>query len=494
MHFYPQYEGNYEEGWRSTSKTPVVVPYHYDANGAGIPIPAAARNVAGPTVAATLATLSQRLSLLAGRVGQLNESSDVQNLQHAYGFYTDRMMWDDVADLFSSDGTAEFGLQGVYVGKASIRRALNQFGETLREGQLNDQAQLETIVAVAPDGHTARAYGIQLGMLSSSGAGQWTESLFDNEYVKEDGVWKIRRLRIYPRLITDYYAGWHKSALRAPGPGKEFPADRASTQHHGIYPEAYFPAIPYAHPTQPTLNSPTNSVPDSRAANAPATLQALTNRIADVERGVAVAEAYDGAENVSNAYGYYIDEFKWVDCADLFAREGWKELSYIGTYVGLDHVRDSMTLRYGSNGRTGKQMTLHQKAQPVVHAAPDGKSARIRERLLQLNSVTDAPGSYIGGIYENEIVLEDGVWKIAGMDLDYTWSATYNTGWAHAQAEESRRYAPAPGAVLPLAPDRPLRGVVLPPFPRIVDVPFHYRNPVSGRTPPVLLLPSELAP
>ena len=40
--------------------------------------------------------------------------------------------------------------------------------------------------------------------------------------------------------------------------------------------------------------------------------------------------------------------------ANLFAKDGWKELSYIGTYVGRDaRVRDSVKMRYGNrNGRT----------------------------------------------------------------------------------------------------------------------------------------------
>jgi hypothetical protein len=35
--------------------------------------------------------------------------------------------------------------------------------------------------------------------------------------------------------------------------------------------------------------------------------------------------------------------------------------------------------------------------------------------------------------------------------------------------------------------DRPLRGSIAAPFPKVYTVPFHYKNPVSGRVPPVLL-------
>jgi hypothetical protein len=83
-------------------------------------------------------------------------------------------------------------------------------------------------------------------------------------------------------------------------------------------------------------------------------------------------------------------------------------------------------------------------------------------------------------------VKEDGVWKLSAMDLDYVYSADYKGGWAKVAAGESRRYAPAAGSV-PIPPDRPLRGVVFAPFPQRVETGFHYKNPVSGRIPPVMI-------
>jgi ABC-type amino acid transport substrate-binding protein len=488
LHFYPQYAGPYETGWRSTSPTPVVVPFHYTAQTAGIPIPDEARRSANTDAPQTLGALAKRLGVLEQRVARANDAAEVQNLQHAYGYYIDRKMWDDLADLFTAKGTMELGQGGVYVGRDSIRRGLDQFGK-LYPGELNDQLQLDTVVTVASDGQTAQARGMQLGMTSANKSGQWSESIFNNDYVKEEGKWKIRNVQVSSRFITDYYLGWAKSALSAPGTNDYFLPDRPPTIKYDTYPHPYFPPIRYPHP----INIPI-SIPSADKHSRASTLPELMAHITEAERQLAIAEAYDGAENISNAYGYYIDEFQWDNMADVFARDGWKELSYIGTYVGRERIRQSVKMRYGEGGRTGKSMTLHQKTQPVVHVAPDGQSARIRERLLQINSVTDSPGTYIGGTYENEIVKEDGVWKIAGMDLDYVWTTSYVTGWAKAEAADSRRFAPTSDTPLAVAPDRPLRGPVIAPFPNIVDVPFHYRNPVSNRAPAVLLLPSERAP
>ena len=100
-------------------------------------------------------------------------------------------------------------------------------------------------------------------------------------------------------------------------------------------------------------------------------------------------------------------------------------------------------------------------------------------------------------IYENRMVRERGIWKISRMDLDYTFSAPYSTGWARVAERAARPAAPAaapapapatPPRVMP-PPDGPLRGVTVPPYPGLATMAFHYRNPVSGRDPPELLSP-----
>ena len=290
----------------------------------------------------------------------------------------------------------------------------------------------------------------------------------------------IQSMRVYPRMTTDYYKGWARDAQPAAGVHPDFPPDRRPTELFAIYPKPYTSPIHFAHPVSSGAQSVTATV-------TPRTVAELRASLDEAERLLAVAEACDGTENVANAYGYYIDEFLWNETGDLFSENGWKELSYIGTYVGRDRVRDSMIRRYGLDGRRPNSYAIHQKTQPVVTVAPDGKSARLRARLFQINSSTDNPGSYISGIYENQVVLENGVWKISAMDLDYVWTTGYVTGWAKVNPDDARRFAPQPTFAKEFPPDRPLRGVTFAPFPQIAPVGFHYRNPVSGREPPLLL-------
>ena len=91
----------------------------------------------------------------------------------------------------------------------------------------------------------------------------------------------------------------------------------------------------------------------------------------------------------------------------------------------------------------------------------------MRVRLFQLGGASGGNGMWIAGVYECRTGLEDGVWKFKAMDLDYTWTADYRSGWARISGDS--------------------KGIVAAPFPKIVDLPFHYRNPVTGRRPPVFL-------
>ena len=210
-------------------------------------------------------------------------------------------------------------------------------------------------------------------------------------------------------------------------------------------------------------------------------------QVAPVANALRRAEAFDGAENVSNAYGYYIDQFSWANTAALFASDGWKELSYIGTFVGREQVLQSLVTRYGTSGPNPSLQAIHQKTQPYVTVHEDGEHAHVRTRLLQFNSSLSAPGSWIGGIYENQVVKEDGVWRIHGMDLDYTWLADYATGWTGIVPGASERFAPPAEQLARFDIDAPLRGETFAPFPRVAPMGFHFANPVSGREPELRL-------
>jgi hypothetical protein len=460
MHYRPQFAGSYEDGWRSVASLVPKVPYHYTPDQAGTPVPRGriAANAPGGGDLAAGAEL-------------LMAASTAQNLMAAYGFYLDRQMHGDIADLFTSDGTIDIAGIGRWLGREGVLAALRTFGEPeLDAGELNDRPQLMPVVTVAPDGRSASLRNVEIGMTGRHrGETFWSAAVQEFDFaLGADGTWRIAALRRYPRMRAAYADGWQSPLPAAVASPTGAPA--ASGLAQANYPERGAPRVDVA----PALHEAPTFAGNGDAATL-----------------LARAEAFDGAENVSNAYGYYIDEFDWDGTADLFSSDGWKELSYIGTYIGRERVRGSLFGRYGDRGRTGPNMAIHQKTQPYVTPSADGTKANIRLRLFQFNSARETPGSWISGIYENQAVLENGVWKIHGMDLDYVWLGDYAAGWAGIEPGASQRYKPRPEDVAKYPPDAPLRGVIFAPFPEVAPMGFHFTNPVSGRRPATMLAWSD---
>lgn len=495
--FFNQVSGRYGESLRPTVDGPLDQPtlaFHYASADVGASLAAAAAAtaaVAEPFEQPSFDALAARVSELEPAVARLAAEAAVSNLQNAYGYYADRKLWDDVADLFADDGTLEIGRSGVYVGKASIRRALDRFGAAgLRDGEINDAIDLQPIVTVAADGASAKMRGGYLAMTGQVGEGaQWRQGLYENEYVRDGGVWKIDAMHVYPRLVTDYDRGWALDAQPLAEASAEFPPDRPPTAAYESYPKFVIPPFHFRHPVTgrspqyPSTHEggdPSVAVEALPAATAALTAAELDARLTALERELTALDAAAAAQNLLNAYGYYADEHMWSAAAQLFASDAWAEVPGAGVYVGRERIRGALQAAHGAR-RTGA-FELHQIAQPVIHSSPSGAEARVRARLAKIDA-TGEEDVYAAGIYEAAVRIEDGAWRIGALDLDWTWAATHSRGWARVEPGESARLTALPTTTEMPPPDRPASGPAAAPFPAIEDVAFHYVNPVSGRSP-----------
>ena len=380
----------------------------------------------------------------------------------------------------------DFGQGDTYAGHDRIRGALDaMFGPTpLRTGELFDHLNLDTVVSIAPDGRTASARTLQLGMMGINGQyGRWELGIYENEFVKEDGIWKLRALRYYPRILTDYDKGWGKDAI-------------PSKSSYASYPKVHYVAFHYVNPvTRRAVRYPAGQITQVKAvkteaaALTPVTNASFDATLALAERRLDMAIGVDAVENLNSSYGYYLDESAWDQMADTFAINGGaKEISGAGVYVGQERIRKILKLRGPNGGRGATSFTIHQLTQPVIHVAEDANSAKARFRLFQSGgSANGSSGSWIGGLYENTALKENGEWKFGVQDLHHTFNAPYRTGWGHMPGPSRTGSAAAgPRLVTEMPPDRPIRSRQYA-FPEIDEPAFHYRNPVSGRMPAQLL-------
>ncbi|HKV04062.1 MAG TPA: nuclear transport factor 2 family protein [Candidatus Acidoferrales bacterium] len=199
-------------------------------------------------LASEVEALKSQVAQLARQAQNAQDYIAIANLQRAYGYYVDKCQWDQTADLFAKDGTLEIGLRGLWVGQDRVRQYLHTLPE-LKYGTLFNHMQLQPVIDIAPDGRTAkgrwRAFE-QFGLLHKSA--QWGEGTYENEYVKENGVWKIKKLHYYMTYYVDYDKGWDQGGNPPPGPIAGMPPDRPTTEPYKLYPDVFIPPYHYKNP------------------------------------------------------------------------------------------------------------------------------------------------------------------------------------------------------------------------------------------------------
>ncbi len=514
IHVIPQFAGPYETGWFSIGPEIPFVPYHYTSEEAGRPV-----SPLTPEQLEAIRSGGARSSLpdLERRVARMNDEDQVRNLQNIYGYYQDRKMWDDATDLFESGAVFEIAGLGVYEGVASIRRAFELQGpQDLQRGQVNDQLQLHTVVSVAPGGTEAVARGLQFGMLTPElGQAYWSISTFENRYAKgSDGKWRIREMRIYPRMKTDYYQGWHRNSVVDPVPTGVGAPDRPSPVATSPQVASVIPAFfdnpvtgrPVTIPTGFAVVGDLGLLRDHGASSASGGNE--TERLAELRRRLDVSEAYDAVENISSTFGYYLDDYQWQRYVENYSVDGWRRKGTGAVYAGRAAIFKAESLSYGPMPVVRDWIRVHTRLQPVIDVGPDAQRAFIRTRMFLYFANSRSPGSWNSGMYPNDqAVLEDGVWKMrvgGWIDETYFNSRSYALGWARPDAPTTERQqggAPADqsarGSPVSFPPSIPADqlgrrgyGVVrgYPGFaawPEIKPMWFHYRNPISGRMPPL---------
>jgi len=503
--------GPYETGWDTGGRDVKLVPFHYTSAEAGVPIPPIPD---GLTIPAITGTLSDTLAGLDHRIQAMNDEDKVANLQNAYGYYVDRKMWDDATDLFTSDAVVELADVGIYQGLASIRRFHERSGpQGLRYGQLNNRLIFNLLASVSPAGREARTRGVVFNMLGDYTAG--TASLgidvIENRFVRgADGIWRIREMRIFPIMATDYYQGWAKSRLvTAPETGEYAPDRPAPAADRGTLTDGVVPDFFLNHPV---TGKPVQLPAGTKVAGVNALLPPLTTArdttpatrgmhaaIADARRRLSHAVAYIAVDNISHALGNDIDDQQWHALGQLFAKDGWRAKAAIAFCVGPDHAEECERNYDGVAALPRQAAQGHWLIQPVIDVAPDGTSAKMRHYLLHIDAAPESRG-FSDGMYPNNAAkLEDGVWKLDVMapDQPYFSSPSFKDGWARKasaplsrpvvkNAVEPLRNFPAdiPRSSMPLRHHGSLPGDTIV-WPDIKPMWFAYRNPVSGRVPPL---------
>ena len=213
---------------------------------------------------ATVQSLQVELYSLRKQVMVLNDVEEIKKLQRAYGYYLENWMTDEVVDLFSdSPETVLLVHAGRFNGKAGVKRFFKARGTDRghrRPYFFHQVMQLSPVIDVAPDGRTAKGrwygFGANATPVGDKVFQGWMNGVYENEYIKENGTWKIWKLGWYMYFFAPYAKGWVDWDKQI---DKNFQHQPPQLQTDGDAPDTFYPApfICPPHFNHPVTNEPT---------------------------------------------------------------------------------------------------------------------------------------------------------------------------------------------------------------------------------------------
>lgn len=179
---------------------------------------------------------AQAAELKAARhaIGVLEDKNEIERLQYAYGYFIDNRMFREMADLFADEGAwIEIGERGRYYGKENIHRFLlevlggGRWG--LARNEVINHVQQQLLITVDESRMRAQARAraeVQGNSPPDTPYLLFADGIYENDYVKENGRWKIQGIRV----TMTFYATLERANVWFPTapPSVDFPPDAPS--------------------------------------------------------------------------------------------------------------------------------------------------------------------------------------------------------------------------------------------------------------------------
>ena len=134
------------------------------------------------------------------RLTALEDLEEIKKLHQKYMDLMDNLHYEEVLDLFTEDAT-------VQVRNSEIKRGKKELAEIYlgilgKKGDVRDNAHIVIHPDITVDGDTAKGTWL-VYMLFYEPDIQWVQGKNECEYKKENGNWKISKLRFTRTLASD---------------------------------------------------------------------------------------------------------------------------------------------------------------------------------------------------------------------------------------------------------------------------------------------------
>ncbi len=155
------------------------------------------------------------------------------------------------------------------------------------------------------------------------------------------------------------------------------------------------------------------------------------SRLDLLETGVQRAEAIRAIKRLQYTYSGYLDNGLWGEIPTLLSESATADFAG-AKLTGKAAIAKYLMQQSGraEPGLADGQLNTHLLMQPIVNLGPDGTTAQgTWHELAMLGrnaGEPDATALWVGGIYENTYVLEDGAWKIASIGFHEQYRGAYD--------------------------------------------------------------------
>ena len=200
------------------------------------------------------------LEELEARIQTIEDIEAIKKLQRAYCYYLEHWQDEEIISLWSQspDVSVEIGDSGFYKGKEGVIEFFTYSSHFFTSESkpppefLHLLMPLAGIVDVDPDGKTAKGRWYGLGHMAIPRKGKAraiiSSGIWENEYVKEDGKWKIKKLLFYTIFGTPFEDSWVKTShFERPIPLAKRPPPSANNIA-AAYPSGYVFPYHYKNP------------------------------------------------------------------------------------------------------------------------------------------------------------------------------------------------------------------------------------------------------
>jgi hypothetical protein len=210
---------------------------------------------------AALRTQKKTVKKLESGLQAAQDIEAIKKLQRSYSYYLEHWEEEQLLGLWShsSDITAEINDSGQYKGWEQVKRYFHfPYHYSAYEGlekappeYLHIGMPIGGIVDLDKGGKTAKGRWYGLFLVAQPRGGKFGAfigtGIWENEYIKEEGIWKLKKIFWNDIFSCPWEDGWVKTPVLENLPPKDRPAPGPNT-HYLTYPSGYVFPYHYKHP------------------------------------------------------------------------------------------------------------------------------------------------------------------------------------------------------------------------------------------------------